>query len=138
MEIIKILWVYFIGFLTIVILDYIWLWYVVKDFTIREFWNLITVDESGSIKIILPAGILAWFVISIMVVTFVTMKYDNIWEIMLYWALLWFLSYSMYDLTNYTFLNNYSLSFTIVDILWGTFVCASVATSTFYFYNFIK
>lgn len=138
MEIIKILWVYFVGFLTLLILDYIWLWIVTKDFIIREFWNLITVDESGSIKINLAAGLIAWLIISAMIVTFVTLKYDNIWEIVLYWALLWFMSYAMYDLTNLTFLNNYSLKFTLVDIAWWTFACTMIAINSFYFYNFIK
>lgn len=138
MEIIKILWVYFVGFITLLILDYIWLWVITKDFIIREFWNLITVDESGSIKINLAAGLVAWLIISAMIVTFVTLKYDNIWEIVLYWALLWFMSYAMYDLTNLTFLNNYSLKFTLVDIAWWTFACTMIAINSFYFYNFIK
>jgi uncharacterized membrane protein len=138
MEIIKILWVYFVGFLTLLILDYIWLWIVTKDFIIREFWNLITVEESGSIKINLAAGLIAWLIISAMIVTFVTLKYDNIWEIVLYGALLWFMSYAMYDLTNLTFLNNYSLKFTLIDIAWWTFACTIIAINSFYFYNFIK
>lgn len=138
MEIIKILWVYFVGFLTLLILDYIWLWIVTKDFIIREFWSLITVEESGSIKINLAAWLIAWLIISAMIVTFVTLKYNNIWEIILYGALLWFMSYAMYDLTNLTFLNNYSLKFTLVDIAWWTFACTIIAINSFYFYNFIK
>lgn len=138
MEIIKILWVYFIGFLTLLILDYLWLWIITKDFIIKEFWNLITVENDGSIKLNLVAWIIAWLVISAMIVTFVTLKYDNIWDIVLYWALLGFMSYSMYDLTNLTFLNNYSIKFTIVDIAWWTFVGTMIAVNSFYFYNFIK
>lgn len=138
MEIIKIIWVYFVWFLTLLILDYLWLWYITKDFIIREFGNLVTVEDSWSIKVNLTAWLIAWFIISSMVVTFVTLKYDNIWEIVLYWALLWFFSYAMYDLTNLTFINNYSLKFTLVDIAWGTFACSIVAINSFYFYNFIK
>lgn len=138
MEIIKILWVYLIWFLTLLILDYLWLWIVTKDFIIREFWSLITVEENWSIKINLLAWIIAWLIISAMIVTFVTLKYDNIWDIILYWALLGFMSYAMYDLTNLTFLNNYSLKFTIVDIAWWTFVWTMIAVNSFYFYNYIK
>lgn len=138
MEIIKIFWVYFIWFITLLILDYIWLWYITKDFIIREFWNLVTIQEDWSIKINLVAWLTAWIIISAMIVTFVTLKYDNIWQIALYWALLWFMSYAMYDLTNLTFINNYSLKFTIVDILWWTFACMMIAINSFYFYNLIK
>lgn len=138
MEIIKIFWVYFIWFITLLILDYIWLWYITKDFIIREFWNLVTIQEDWSIKINLVAWLTAWIIISAMIVTFVTLKYDNIWQIALYWALLWFMSYAMYDLTNLTFINNFSLKFTIVDILWWTFACMMIAINSFYFYNLIK
>lgn len=138
MEIIKIIWVYFVWFLTLLILDYVWLWYITKDFIIREFGNLVTVEDSWSIKVNLTAWLIAWFIISSMIVTFVTLKYDNIWEIVFYWALLGFFSYAMYDLTNLTFINNYSLKFTLVDIAWGTFACSIVAINSFYFYNFIK
>ncbi|NVP17822.1 DUF2177 family protein [Candidatus Gracilibacteria bacterium] len=138
MEIIKIFGVYFIGFITLLILDYIWLGYITKDFIIREFGNLVTIQEDGSIKINLVAGLTAWIIISAMIVTFVTLKYDNIGQIALYGALLGFMSYAMYDLTNLTFINNYSLKFTIVDILWGTFACMMIAINSFYFYNLIK
>lgn len=138
METIKILGVYFIWFLTLLILDYIWLGTVTKDFIIKEFWNLVSLDENGSIKINLVAGLTAWIIISAMIVTFVTLKYNNIWEIVFYGALLWCMSYAMYDLTNLTFINNYSLKFTIVDILWGTFAGSMVAITSFYFYHFIK
>ncbi len=138
MEIIKIFWVYFIWFITLLILDYIWLWYITKDFIIREFWNLVSIEENWSIKINLIAWLTAWIIISVMIVTFVTLKYDNIWQIAIYWALLWFMSYAMYDLTNLTFINNYSLKFTIIDILWWTFACTMIAINSFYFYNFIK
>ncbi len=137
MEIIKILSVYFVWFITLLILDYIWLWIITKDFIIREFWNLITV-KNQSIKVNLKAWIIAWFIISAMIVTFVTLKYDSYKEIIMYGALLWFFSYAMYDLTNLTFLNDYSLKFTIVDIIWWTFACCVVALTSFYFYNLIK
>lgn len=138
METFKLFWVYFVGFLTLLILDYLWLWYVTKDFIVREFWNLVSVDDSWSIKINLTAWLLAWFIISAMIVTFVTLKYNNILDILFYWALLWFFSYAMYDLTNLTFINNYSLKFTLVDIAWWTFACSLVAMNSFYFYNLIK
>lgn len=138
MEILKILWVYFVWFLTLCILDYFYLWFVTKDFIIKEFGSLITVGGDWSIQIKLLFWIFAWLAISAMVVTFVTFKYNNYLEVALYWALLWFLSYTMYDFTNLTFINNYSLKFAIADVLWWTFLCCMIALSSFYFYNLIK
>lgn len=137
MEILKILGVYFVGFMTLLILDYIWLGIVTKDFIIREFGNLVAVED-GSIKINLTAGLIAWAVISILVVTFVTLQFQWYGNIVMYWALIGFLSYAMYDLTNLTFIQNYSLKFTLVDIAWGTFACSMVALTSYSFYNFIK
>jgi hypothetical protein len=54
MEILKIAGVYGVGFLTLLILDYLWLGIVTKDFIIREFGSLVAV-ENGSIKINLTA-----------------------------------------------------------------------------------
>lgn len=133
---------YFLTFLawffTLLILDYIWLGSVTKDFIIREFWNMVTVQD-GKITINIFAWILAWISIALLVVVFVSTKYTNVKDVLFYSALIWFLSYSMYDLTNLTFLNNYSLKFTIVDILWGTFACSMVwLTSYLVFSNFWK
>jgi len=138
MEIIKIILVYFVWFLTLLILDYIWLWYITKSFIIWEFKDLVIVDSNWNIKVNLIAWLIAWFVISAMIVTFVTFKYDKLSDIILYWALLGFFSYAMYDLTNLTFIKDYSISFTLVDIAWWTFACSIVAITSFYFFYFIK
>lgn len=137
MDILKIIGVYGVWFITLLVLDYIWLGIITKDFIIREFWNLIAVKK-GSIEINLPAGLLAWAVISALVVTFVTLQFQGYGQIALYWALIGFLSYAMYDLTNLTFIQNYSLKFTLVDIAWWTFACCMVAVTSYSFYNFIK
>ena len=131
MDSIKYICIFWVAFVTLLILDTIWLGTITKDFIIREFWNMIAV-ENGSIKIKLWVWLLAWFIISSMIVIFVTLQFTTYKEVALYWALLWGMSYAMYDLTNLTFLTNYSLKFTLVDIAWWTFVWMTVALSSFY------
>ncbi len=131
MDIIKYILVYLSGFITILILDSIWLGYVTKDFIIREFHTMISLRPDGGIQFHLGVGIMAWFIISAMIVTFVTLRSSSSSEALIYGALLGCMSYAMYDLTNLTFLTGYSLRFTIVDMLWGTFVGASVALSSY-------
>jgi uncharacterized membrane protein len=104
---------------------------VTKEFIIKEFGTLITVTD-GKIDIKLWAGLLAWFSIAVMVVTFVTLRFTGYPQILLYWALMWFMMYAMYDLTNLTFLTGYSLKFTLVDIAWGTFACSTVALTSYF------
>ncbi len=137
MDFIKYLLVFIAWFITILILDTIWLWSVVKDFTIREFWNLI-IAEGWKIKIHLWVWLLAWFIISSMIVIFVTLQFTNYKDIAIYWALLWFMSYAMYDLTNLTFLTNYSVKFTILDIAWWTFVWMMVSLVSFFTLKLFK
>lgn len=138
MMILKYFLTFLAWFFTLLVLDYIWLWTITKDFIIREFWNMVTV-ENWKITINIFAWILAWISIALLVVVFVSTKYTSIKEVLIYSALIWFLSYSMYDLTNLTFLNNYSLKFTIVDISWWTFACSMVwLTSYLVFSNFWK
>lgn len=50
-------------------------------------------------------------------------------------ALLGLLMYATYDLTNLSTLKGWPLNVTIVDMLWGTFVTALVATITYKIFN---
>ena len=45
-------------------------------------------------------------------------------------ALLGAAMYGVYDMTNYATLAKYPLSFAVTDMLWGTFLCATVAGLT--------
>jgi hypothetical protein len=74
MDILKYVATYGSGFLTILVLDYIWLGTITKSFIIKEFGSLVSVTNN-SIDINLPAGLLAWLSIAVMVVTFVTFRF---------------------------------------------------------------
>lgn len=121
-----------VGYGVILLGDFIWLGYVVKDFTIREFHNLIIV-ENGSIRLNIIAWLLAWAVIVWLLYIFVIRSgySHSITSTLLYGWLLGFLSYAMYDLTNLAFLRDYSLAFTLVDIGWWTFLCAMVSLAMY-------
>jgi uncharacterized membrane protein len=47
-------------------------------------------------------------------------------------ALFGFFTYATYDLTNLATLPNWPLRVVLVDVLWGTVLCAAVAASAFY------
>lgn len=110
-----------------------------KDFTIREFGDLVVVKD-GSIDLKLGVGLLAWAVIVMLVLVFVTKSgYAHSLPSALFWgAVMGCLSYAMYDLTNLTFLKNYSLAFTLVDIAWGTFLLAMVSLTMYLFSRWIE
>jgi len=49
---------------------------------------------------------------------------QSVWTGLLYGAVLGFMAYATYDLTNQATLKNWSTSLTIADLIWGTFVSA--------------
>jgi uncharacterized membrane protein len=80
-------------------------------------------------------GLVAWFVIVMMVYVFVlksgyAVSYGSI---ALGGAIMGFLMYAMYDLTNLTFLKDYPVSFVMIDIVWGTFLCSVIAVAMYSF-----
>ncbi len=56
---------------------------------------------------------------------------DSINQALLWGALFGFFTYATYDLTNYATLPGWPLKVVIVDILWGTVLCAAVAAASF-------
>lgn len=139
MEILKLVLTFLVWFATIVIWDVIWLGFIMKDFIVREFGALIVVEDWGA-KINLPVGLLAWAVIVVMIMIFVTRSWyaNSALSALWYWAVLWLCLYWVYDLTNLTFLKNYSVSFAAVDIVWWGLICSLVSLTMYLFSNFIN
>lgn len=131
MELILNLTVFLSMYLSIIILDYIWLGHITKKFIIREFGKLIKV-KNGKIEIKIFVGLLAWFLIALGCLIFSVNQSSNIYTAILLGSTFGFISYGIYDLTNLAFINNYSKKFVIVDILWGTFVCSVISGVGFF------
>lgn len=127
MEVLKILTPFFGGILTIAFLEYIWLMQVMNKYITKAFWDLVITENGRLVANVLP-GFLAWWVIVGMWYIFVirsgyaTSYSSALW----YWALIGAMTYGMYDLTNLTFIKNYPLIFSYIDIAWGAFLWASV------------
>ena len=126
MEPLTILLVFLSIFFSLVIMDSIWLGKITNKFIIREFGELITL-EKGSLKLNLKAGALAWIAIAFGCYIFVVVNSTEIIEVLTTGALFGFIAYSIYDLTNLTFIKNYPKKFAALDILWGTFLCSCIS-----------
>ena len=50
---------------------------------------------------------------------------------LLFGALFGLITYATYDLTNLATLKNWSLAVTVVDLIWGTVLAASVSVATY-------
>jgi len=134
MDILKIILTFAVGYGVILIGDAIFLGRVMHQFIIDKFGPLVE-SSNGSINMNLGVGLAAWFVIVMMIYVFVLKSGYAVsyWSIALWWAIMWFLMYSMYDLTNLTFLKDYPVSFVITDIAWGTFLCSAIAVAMYAF-----
>ncbi len=118
-------------FIAIIILDFVWLGIIMKDFIISEFASLVKV-ENGSININLVVGILTWFIIALSCFIFAINPSNSLKQSMFLGALFGFSVYSIYDLTNLTFIVNYPIKFIFVDIAWGTFLCSFISGLGFF------
>lgn len=117
-------------FITIIILDYIWLGIITKKFIISEFGSLISV-KNGSIEIKLLVGVITWLIIALGAYIFAVYPSTSFTNTLVLGAAFGFISYAIYDLTNLTFITNYPVRFTLVDIAWGTFLNASISVVGF-------
>lgn len=114
-----------LAFLSFLILDFMWINFISKKFYFKEFRQHVEIKR-GKIKVKKIAAILIYFILSFGIIMFI--KGDNIILFkIIKGALFGFIVYSVYDLTNYSIMKNYSLRLTIVDIIWGTFLCGMVS-----------
>lgn len=133
MELLNIFLIIFFMFSSIILLDSLWLGFLIKKFIIREFKGLIEVKKDGNIKINLFAGVLTWIAIAIGCYIFVLRNSESFFETAFFGALFGFILYVVYDLTNLTFLKNYSKKFVFLDIAWGTFLCMMISLVGYFF-----
>ena len=134
MEILKIILTLGVWYFVIVVADTIFLGRIVHQFIIDNFWSLIT-SQNGTIDIKLWAWLLAWFFIVVMIFVFVLHSWlaSSYWTAIFYGWFIWFLMYAMYDFTNLTFMKDYPINFVIVDIIWGTLLCATISLAMYSF-----
>lgn len=134
MEIINNLLTIISMFLLIIILDYLWLGLILQDFIIEQFGSLVKV-ENQSIDIKLWIGLITWLIIAVGVFIFAVNPSSTIVEAVMMGALFGFIVYSVYDLTNLTFLKDYPIKFVFIDIVWGTVLCSILSTTGFIIKN---
>ncbi len=119
------------GFISFIILDYIWLAVLAKDFYLKNLASHITLKD-GSLVPYLPAIPLVYIVAVLGIWFFVLSKATTLSQAFLYGALMGFVMYAFYDFTNLATLKDYPWSLAIVDIIWGTILVATVTAVMFF------
>jgi len=82
----------------------------------------------------IPAALI-YLLIPVAVFLYAIKDAQNTKDAALKGALIGFILYAFYDLTNYATLTNYTLDMTLTDIAWGTAVCTIGAAVGYRFYT---
>ena len=114
---------FFIAFSIFLIVDFLWLGYIAKSFYQTQLGPLLK-TPNWTIAFIFYA----LFVIGILIFAIQpALETDDVKKALILGALFGFFTYMTYDLTNLATLKNWPPIVAVVDIIWGTCLCATVA-----------
>lgn len=112
----------------LLIVDFVWLSFIAKGFYFKNLGYLMPSNIN-----LIPA-FLFYLIYGLGIVVLVltpSIKDNSILHAVLFGALLGFVSYSTYDLTNLSTIKNWPLLLTIIDILWGMTLTAATSGISF-------
>jgi uncharacterized membrane protein len=115
---------------TIGVLDALWLT-LRNDYHKDLFYKIQRTDLTPRI---VPA-VLIYILIPVAVFLYAVKDAYSVQDAAVKGAILGFLLYGFYDITNYATLVNYTLEMTLTDITWGTTVCTVGAAAGYWFYS---
>ena len=112
-------------FLTMFIIDMIWLGVVAKATYANAMGSLLSPSPNlwaaAAFYLLFPVGLLIFAVLP---------QADSpVWKAALMGALFGFFAYSTYDLTNLAVIKDWPLGLTFIDMAWGTLVSGVAATA---------
>lgn len=110
-------------------IDFVWLTFIANKFYSKYLGYLMTDKVNFA-----AAGIFyLLFVVGLVVFAIVPALQKNSWtEALLLGALLGLVSYATYDLTNLATIKDWPLLVTIIDLIWGTVLGASVSVISYF------
>ena len=119
---------YFLTIPIFFLIDMLWLGVVAKGFYRQNLAFILSPDVNWtaaiSFYLIYIIGILIFAVVP-------AIERDSMFRALLWGGLFGFFTYATYDLTNMALIKGWPLKVVIVDVLWGVFLCASVAALSF-------
>lgn len=123
---------YLIALTVFFAIDMVWLVLVAKKFYQKQIGFLMKPDINWF------AAIIFYLLFIAGLVTFVispAIEKQSWVHALLYGAFFGLITYATYDLTNLATLKNWPILVTIVDLIWGTVLSASISVITYIIYN---
>lgn len=115
---------------TVILLDYIWIGLVMFSFYDAEFGPIARRNADGGIAPRWPAAVMVYIFIPAALILFVrpNLEVDGSLLVAFGWGAVFGLAlYGVYDFTNYSLLDHWSLRLTLTDLGWGALLCGSGA-----------
>ena len=119
---------YSVAVVIFLVIDLIWLGVVARSFYQEQMGHLMrpTVNWAAAFAFYLV------FVLGIVVLSVMpAIDRESLTHAILLGGLLGLVTYAAYDLTNLATLDGFPLTVALVDLVWGTVLCASVSAITF-------
>ncbi len=127
---------YFICLFLLLIIDGVWLNFIIKSFVADHIGHLMSESiRIGPVIVFYPLyafGIIVFIILPALNGNF------ELWRVFLLGGFLGLIAYSAYDLTNFATLKGWTLHMTVTDMAWGTILTGVVSTVTFYLTKIIQ
>lgn len=124
--------IYSIAIALFFIIDILWIGFIAKDFYQKQIGFLMKSDINWTAAIIFYL----LFIVGLVLFVITPAIEKNSWaHALLFGALFGLITYATYDLTNLATLKDWPILVTIVDLIWGATLAASVSTLTFFIAN---
>jgi uncharacterized membrane protein len=128
MNILFYLKLYFITIPIFFLIDMLWLGVVARNFYRQNLAHILSPDVNWA------AAIVFYLIYIIGIIYFAVapaIERDSLFKAFVWGGLFGFFTYATYDLTNMALIKGWPFKVAIVDILWGTVLCGSVAALSF-------
>lgn len=123
---------YGVALITFFAIDLLWLGVVARGFYQEHMGHLMKPSVNWAAAV---AFYLLFLVGLVVLVIWPAIQRESFTQAVLLGALFGLVTYAAYDLTNLATLDGFPLKVALVDLLWGTLLCATVSAVTFLFGN---
>lgn len=124
--------IFITSFISVIILDVIWLGIIIKPFNIK----MLAPWMAGDFK--LWPAVIVYILLALGTTFFVFPHISSLGTAILYGALLGLIIYGVYDMTNMAIITGWPLKFALVDMTWGTVSGGLIAIMVYYISKFLK
>ena len=119
---------YGVALITFFAIDLLWLGVVARGFYQEQMGHLMKPSVNWAAAV---AFYLLFLVGLVVLVIWPAIQRESFAQAVLLGALFGLVTYAAYDLTNLATLDGFPLKVALVDLLWGTLLCATVSAVTF-------